>query len=190
MPRILIAVKNDNSVETWTMDGGKQYLVVKKDEIIGIRGEKQIEEGYRERKADAIKQGQKDAWELLEQFIDMTVKERKECFGVDRFVDLVRNYDCEDAIADLAAWKARKEEEEREARKIHLKDYVRAPKSSWLERTGVDRYYTGVVVNVCGSRIRVMRCDGLTFSEDADQLIKTGETCKSLDDFLDGWKED
>lgn len=186
MPRLLISVKHDNSVETWTMDGGKQYLVVKKDDLIGIRDEKQIEQGYSERKADAIKQGRKDAWDLLEQFFDMTVKERKECFGVDRVMDLVRNYDCEDAIADLAAWKAKKEEE---ARKIHLKDYVRAPKSSWLERTGIDRYYTGVVVNVCGSRIRVMRCDGLTFSEDAGQLIKTGKTCESLDDFIDGWKE-
>lgn len=187
MPKFLIEVKNDDSVETWTMDGGKQYLVVKKDEIIGIRDEKQIEQGYRERKADAIKQGQKDAWKFLEQFFDMIAKERTECFGVDRIVDLVRYYDCEDAIAELAAWKVRKEEE---ARKIHLKDYVRAPKSSWLERTGVDKFNEGVVVNVCGSRVRVMRCDGLTFSENADQLVKTGKACESLDDFLEGWKED
>lgn len=187
MPRFLISVKHDNSVETWTMDGGKQYLVVKKEEIIGIRDEKQIEQDYRERKADAIKQGQNDAWKLLKQFFDMTVKERKECFGVDRIIDLVRDYDCEDAIADLAAWKVIKEEE---ARKIHLKDYVRAPKSSWLETTGIDNYKEGVVVNVCGSRVRVLRCDGLTFTEDASKLVKTGKTCGSLDDFLVGWKED
>lgn len=186
MPKFLIEVKNDNSVETWTMDGGKQYLVVKKGEIIGIRNDKEVEQGYRERKADAIKQGQKDAWKLLEQFFDMNADERKECFDLSFADQLVRNYDCEDAIADLAAWKAKKEE----AKKIHIKDYVRAPKSSWLERTGVDGYYTGVVVNVCGSRIRVMRCDGLTFTEDADQLIKTGKVCESLGDFLDGWKED
>lgn len=186
MPRLLISVKHDNSVETWTMDGGKQYLVVKKKEIIGIRDENQIEQGYRERKADAIKQGREDTWDLLEQFFNMSADERKECFDLCSADQLVRNYDCEDAIADLAAWNAKKEE----AKKIHLKDYVRAPKSSWLETTGIDMYKEGVVVNVCGSRVRVMRCDGLTFTENADELVKTGKTCESLDDFLDGWKED
>lgn len=187
MPRFLIEVKNDDSVETWTMDGGKQYLVVKKDELIGIRNDNEIEQGYRERKADAIKQGQKDAWKLLDQFFAMNHEERNECFGLTFADQLIRNYDCEDAISDLAAWKAKKEEE---ARKIHLKDVVRVPMNSWFEKTGVDKFEKGVVVNVTSGTARVIRCDGLSVVVNKFDLIKTGETCESLDNFLDGWKED
>lgn len=181
MPRFLIEVKNDNSVETWTMDGGKQYLVVKKDEIIGIKDEKQIEQGYQQRKHDAIKQGQKDAWKLLEQFFDMNADERKECFDLYVADQLVRNYDCEDAIADLAAWKVKKEE----ALKIHLKDIVKVPNSCWFGKTGVDKFEKGVVVNIRGRNVRVIRCDGMSILVDNNDLIKTGEICESLYDFLD-----
>lgn len=205
MPRLFLELKNDNSAETWTMEGGRQYLVVKKEEILHALGDDEIEETNKQIKQfgrneamkemdDKIKEsrawgrtlGCGDAWVFARRiacvFTDM---QRKTVFGTSDIGEIMRDNSYFEVKSKVEAW----EEKERH-REVKVKDYVGLPNHKLFGKTGVDIFQTAVVVRKVGSTLTVLRCDGIATQVSANEVMRTGAVCYDLSEFLNAWQED
>ena len=205
MARLFLEVKNDDSAETWTMEGGRQYLVVKKDEIVtvldgdGIDAEcsKIKKLGYDEATKDMVKKiresracgrtlGQSDAWVLARKIAcTYTNQQRKGMFGTADIREILRDNTYVEAGAKADAYK----EKERN-RAVKVKDYVGLPDHKLFGKTGVDIFQTAVVTRRDGNTLTVLRCDGIAVTVNVSEAKRTGIICEDLNAFMNAWKED
>lgn len=205
MPRLFLEVKNDDSAETWTMEGGRQYLVIKKEEIVkaldgdGIDAEclKIKEIGHDEAMKEVSDKitaaqswgrtlGRSDAWVLANRIACIyTNQQRKGMFGTADIREIMREYSYAEASDKVNAYLDK--EQHREAR---VKDYVSLPNHKLFGKTGVDIFWRGVVIRRVGGTLTVLRCDGVAVQVNASEVKRTGIICENLGEFLQTWKED
>lgn len=205
MPRLFLEVKNDDSAETWTMEGGRQYLVIKKEEIINaLDGDRIDEECLKIKKIghdEAMKEmddkvtearacgrtlGRSEAWVLAIQIACIfTNQVRKGMFGTADIREIMREHSYAEASDKVNAYLDK--EQHREAR---VKDYVSLPNHKLFGKTGVDMFQTAVVIRRLGSTLTVLRCDGIATQVSTNEVQRTGAICYDLSEFLNAWKED
>lgn len=205
MPRLFLELKNDNSAETWTMEGGRQYLVVKKEEILHALGDDEIEEANENIKNfgrnEAMKEmdtkiaatrscsrklGQADAWVLARHIAcTYTNQQRKNMFGTADIREIMREHSYAEASE-----KVDKYNEKERYREIGVKDYVTLPKHKLFGLTGVDIFRYAVVIRRAGNTLTVLRCDGIATTCATTEAQRTGIICEDLNSFLSAWKED
>ena len=205
MPRLFLEVKNDDSAETWTMEGGRQYLVIKKEEIVkaldgdGIDAEclkikelgckeamEEMDDKIKEAHAWGRTLGGADAWVLARKIACIyNDRQRKGMFGTSDIAEIMRD------TAYLEAGKTVDAYLEKERRRaVAVKDYVGLPNHKLFGKTGVDMFQTAVVIRRIGSTLTVLRCDGITAQVSTNEVQRTGAICYDLSEFLNAWKED
>jgi hypothetical protein len=205
MARLFLEVKNDDSAETWTMEGGRQYLVVKKEDIVtvldgdGIDAEcsKIKKLGYDEAMKDMDKKiiasrewgrklGRSDAWVLARKIAcTYSSQQRKGMFGTAEITAILRGNtysEAEDKVDEYL-------NKERN-RAVEVKDYVGLPDHKLFGKTGVDIFQTAVVIRRIGCTLTVLRCDGITAQVSTNEVQRTGAICEDLNEFMDAWRED
>lgn len=205
MPRLFLEVKNDDSAETWTMEGGRQYLVIKKEEIINALDGDRIDEECLKIKEigrkEAIKEmedkltearswgrtlGRSDAWVLANRIAcTYTNPQRKAIFGTADIREIMREYSYTEASDKVNAYLDK--EQHRETR---VKDYVSLPNHKLFGKTGIDIFWRGVVIRRVGGTLTVLRCDGVAVQVNASEVKRTGIICENLGEFLQTWEED
>lgn len=205
MPRLFLEVKNDDSAETWTMEGGKQYLVVKKDEIVtvldgdGIDAEcsKIKKLGYDEAMKEVNKKisesidlgrtlGRSDAWMLARHIAcTYTNQQRKGMFGTADIREILRDNAYVEADEKIYIYTVKERR-----RRVEVKDYVALPDHKLFGKTGVDIFQTAVVIRRAGNALTVLRCDGITALVNTNEVQRTGAICEDLNEFMDAWRED
>jgi hypothetical protein len=203
MARLFLEVKNDDSAETWTMEGGKQYLVVKKEEIVkaldgdGIDTEclkikeigrkevlKEMEDKIAEARAWGRTLGAADAWVLARKIACVfTNPVRKGIFGTADIREIMRDNAYTEAGTKVDTYLERERH-----RTIAVKDYVGLPNHKLFGKTGVDIFQTAVVIRRIGCTLTVIRCDGVTTQVSTNEVQRTGAICYDLSEFLDAWK--
>lgn len=205
MPRLFLEVKSDDSAETWTMEGGRQYLVIKKEEIVNALDGDGIDEeclkikeiGRKEAKKEMDDKitaaqswgrtlGRSDAWVLANRIVCIyTNQQRKGMFGTADIREIMREQSYAEASDKVNAYLDK--EQHREAR---VKDYVSLPNHKLFGKTGVDIFWRGVVIRRVGGTLTVLRCDGVAVQVNASEVKRTGIICENLGEFLQTWKED
>ena len=205
MPRLFLEVKNDDSAETWTMEGGRQYLVIKKEEIVkaldgdGIDAEclkikeigrkeamKEMDNKIAATRSWGRKLGQADAWVLARHIAcTYTNPQRKAMFGTADIRAILRG----NAYAE-AEDKANEYLNKERNRAVEVKDYVGLPDHKLFGKTGVDIFQTAVVIRKVGCTLTVLRCDGITTQVSTNEVQRTGGICEDLNEFMDAWRED
>ena len=205
MARLFVEVKNDDSAETWTMEGGRQYLVIKKEEIVkaldgdGIDAEclkikklgrneamKEMEDKISESRAWGRTLGAADAWVLARKIACVfTNPTRKGMFGTADIREIMRDNAYVEAESKVDAYL-----EKEKHRAVAVKDYVGLPNHKLFGKTGVDMFQTAVVIRRIGSTLTVLRCDGITTQVSTNEVQRTGAICYDLNEFLNAWKED
>lgn len=205
MPRLFLELKNDNSAETWTMEGGRQYLVVKKEEIVRALDGDEIDadcekiknfgrnEAMQEMdtkiaatRSCSRKLGQADAWVLARRIAcTCTNQQRKGMFGTADIREIMGD----NSYAE-ASEKVNKYNEKERRREIGVKDYVTLPKHKLFGLTGVDIFGYAVVIRRVGNTLTVLRCDGIATTCATTEAQRTGIICEDLNAFLNAWKED
>ena len=203
MPRLFLELKNDDSAETWTMEGGRQYLVIKKEEIVkaldgdGIDTEclkikkicydeakKEMDDKIAALRSCNRKLGQADAWVLARRIAcTYTNQQRKNMFGTADIREIMGEYSYAEAGGKVDAY-AEKEKH----RAVQVKDYVGLPNHKLFGKTGVDMFQTAVVIRRLGSTLTVLRCDGITTQVSTNEVQRTGAICYDLSEFLNAWK--
>ena len=205
MPRLFLEVKNDDSVETWTMEGGRQYLVAKKEEIVKVLGDEEIdadclkikEFGRNEAMKDmdnriaaarscGRKLGQADAWVLARRIAcTYTNQQRKGMFGTADIREIMGEHSYAEASEKVDTYV----EKERH-REVKVKDYVTLPKHKLFGLSGVDIFKYAVVTRRTGNTLTVLRCDGIAVTVNTSEAQQTGIICEDLNSFMNAWKED
>ena len=205
MPRLFLEVKNDDSAETWTMEGGRQYLVIKKEEIVkaldsdGIDAEclkikeigrkevlKEMDDKLSEARSWGRTLGAADAWVLARKIACVfTDQVRKGIFGTGDIKEIMRVNAYVEAETKVDTYL----EKERH-RAVSVKDYVGLPNHKLFGETGVDMFQTAVVIRRIGSTLTVLRCDGITAQVSTNEVRRTGAICYDLNEFLNAWKEE
>ena len=203
MPRLFLEVKNDNSAETWTMEGGRQYLVVKKEEIVnaldgdGIDAEclkikelgrkeatKEMDDKLTEARSWGRTLGAADAWVLARKIACIfTNQQRKAMFGTADIRQIMSDNAVSEAEDKIDAYLAKENH-----RAVAVKDYVGLPNHKLFGKTGVDMFQTAVVIRRIGCTLTVLRCDGVTTQVSTNEVRRTGAICYDLSEFLDAWK--
>ena len=204
MPRLFLEVKNDDSVETWTMEGGRQYLVIKKEEIVkaldgdGIDTEclkikelgrneamKEMEDKIKEARAWGRTLGAADAWVLARKIACIfTNPVRKGIFGTADIREILGENAYAEADAKVEAYT-----EKEKHRAVAVKDFVWLPDHKLFGKTGVDIFKYAVVIRRLGSTLTVIRCDGITTQVSTNEVQRTGIICNDLNEFMNAWKE-
>ena len=205
MARLFLEVKNDDSAETWTMEGGRQYLVVKKEDIVmvldgdGIDAEcskikklgydeamKDMDDKISESRAWGRTLGHSDAWVLARKIAcTYSSQQRKGMFGTADITAILRDNLYVEADAKVKAYT----EKERH-RMIEVKDYVTLPDHKLFGKTGVDIFKYAVVTRRDGNTLTVLRCDGIAVTVNVSEAKRTGIICEDLNAFMNAWKED
>lgn len=205
MPRLFLELKNDDSAETWTMEGGRQYLVIKKEEIVkaldgdGIDAEclkikelgrkeatKDMDDKLTEARSWGRTLGRSDAWVLARHIAcTYTNQQRKGMFGTADIREILGENAYAEADAKVEAYTEREKH-----RAVAVKDFVRLPEHKLFGKTGVDIFKYAVVIRRIGCTLTVLRCDGVTTQVSTNEVQRTGIICNNLNEFLDAWKED
>lgn len=203
--RLFLELKNDDSAETWTMEGGRQYLVIKKEDIVNALKDEEIDTanakikglGYNEAMKDMddkIKEarawgrtiGRSDAWVLARKIACVyTDRLRKAMFGTADIGEILSNNAVSEAEDKIDIWTSKETH-----RAIDVKDYVSLPNHKLFGKTGVDIFQTAVVIRRVGCTLTVLRCDGMTVQVSTNEVQRTGAVCYDLNDFMQLWKED
>ena len=203
--RLFLELKNDDSAETWTMEGGRQYLVIKKEDIVNALKDEDIDTanakiqglGYNEAMKemdDTIKAarewgrtlGRADAWVLARKIACVyTNPQRKAIFGTADIREILSNNAVAEAEDKIDIWESKEKH-----RAIDVKDYVSLPDHKLFGKTGVDIFQTAVVIRRVGGTLTVLRCDGIAVQVGTNEVKRTGAICYDLNDFMQLWKED